>query len=175
MVVVFYSVHAPVPGQDPKRTNLSSGKPEAHQSIRMSLAGTNLPNELPLRVHHSHMRSRCAVARTSVNLLGSWPRFTSNFWRCSLPRNRKVGLGVLTPPPDLLDDHGRSRRGEDTASYPPRAVHGPYACPLVGSGGRPRTCPRIQSVQGLRKQIRERFESVGKSCGWVWVHGFKGR
>ena len=31
--------------------------------------------------------------------------------------NQQVGLGVLTPPPDLLDDQGRSRRGEDTAPY----------------------------------------------------------
>ena len=54
----------------------------------MSLAGTNLPNELPLRAHHSHVRSRCAAARTSVDLPGSWPRFTSEFWRCSLPMNR---------------------------------------------------------------------------------------
>src|SRR2546430_5001840 len=87
VVIVFYSVHATVPGQDPKRTNLSSGKPMAHQSTRMSLAGTNLPNELPLRVHHSHMRSRCAVTRTSVDLQGSWSQLTSNFWRCPLPMN----------------------------------------------------------------------------------------
>src|SRR6266516_4184932 len=36
----------------------------AHQSMRVSLAGTNLPNEPPAkRAHHSIMRSRCAVAR----------------------------------------------------------------------------------------------------------------
>src|SRR5205823_1322190 len=83
------SVHTTVPGQGPKRTNLSSGKPEAHQSIRMSLAGTNLPNELPFRVHHSTVRSRCAAMRTNVNLPGSWPRFASKFWRFSLPMNRR--------------------------------------------------------------------------------------
>ena len=47
----------------------------------------------------------------------------------ALSMNQKVRLGVLTPPPDLLDDHGKSRRGEDTAPYPPREVHGPNARP----------------------------------------------
>src|SRR5439155_24783506 len=74
VVIVFYSVHATVPGQDPKRTNLSSGKPMAHQSTRMSLAGTNLSNELSLRTRHSTVRSRCAAARTTVDLQGSWPQ-----------------------------------------------------------------------------------------------------
>ena len=52
----------------------------------------------------------------------------------ALHMKRKVGLGVLTPPPDLLDDHRKSRRGEDTAPYPPRAAHGSNARPMVGGG-----------------------------------------
>ena len=34
---------------------------------------------------------------------GSWSQCASECWRWRLPTNRKVGLGVLTPPPDLLD------------------------------------------------------------------------
>jgi len=66
----------------------------AHHSLRMSLAGTNLTNELPLRVHHSLMRSYCAAARASVDLPGSWLRFTSQFRE--VPPNhalQRTGLG----------------------------------------------------------------------------------
>ena len=94
LVEVFSTVHATVPGQDPKRTSLSSRKPEAHQPIRMSPAGTNQPNELPLQARQSTVRSRCAGARTNGNPSGSWPRFASNRGRFSLPLNlylRKMG------------------------------------------------------------------------------------
>src|SRR5439155_211673 len=121
VVIVFYSVHATLPGQDPKRTNLSSGKPMAHQSTRMSLAGTNLPNELPLRVHHSHMRSRCAVTRTSVDLQGSWSQLTSNFWRCPLSMNRPFVLvlvrELVLDRPTWFRGRGRERERERLGSW----------------------------------------------------------
>ena len=52
--------------------------------MRMSLAGTNLSNEQPLRARHSAMRSRCAGTRTKATLAGSWSQ-------CALNR-----LGVRT-------------------------------------------------------------------------------
>ena len=46
--------------------------------------------------------------------------------------------GCPHPAAGLVECHGWSRRGEDTAPYPPRAVHGPNARPMAGGGGSPR-------------------------------------
>ena len=55
---------------------------------------------------------------------GSWFQCASDGWKWRLPTNRKVGLGVLTPPPGMLDTSDWPRRGEDTQPYPPLAVQG---------------------------------------------------
>jgi len=81
--------HIAVPGRDSTYTILSSGKPEAHQSIRMSPTGTNLPNERSFRTHHSTGRSCCATMWTDIDLPGSWPQCASKIRRFSLPMNRR--------------------------------------------------------------------------------------
>ena len=89
--------HIAVPGRDPTKTNLSSGKPKAHQSMRMSPAGTNLSNELSLRTHQRTVRSRCAAMWTGEYLPGSWSQCVSKFWKTRLSMNRKGRAGSPLP------------------------------------------------------------------------------
>ena len=62
-----------MPGQDPKRPNLSSGKLKAHQSMHMSLAGTNLSNEQPetgrVIALSGHAARRCGRQVCSIRFM----------------------------------------------------------------------------------------------------------
>jgi hypothetical protein len=70
-----------------RKNKSSQREAQAHQAIRVSLTGTNLPNELPWKVPQRTLRSCCAAARTPDTLSGSWPRCASNRWRSKLPMN----------------------------------------------------------------------------------------
>jgi len=83
----------------------------------MSLAGTNLSNELPLRVHQSTVRSRCAVARTHFDLHGSWSQHTSEIGG---PTSPWTWSWKCPPHPGPLPPEG----GEGDCSF---SVHGPDA------------------------------------------------
>src|SRR6185295_18871966 len=78
IVLPLHSVRARCPAMDLKEQIFPAGSPKAHQSIRVSMAGTNLSNELPLRAHQSFVRSYCADARTNATLPGSWHRCASD-------------------------------------------------------------------------------------------------
>src|SRR5438046_7433984 len=71
--MIAEAVRSAVPGQDPKRPNLSSGKLKAHQSMHMSLAGTNLSNEQPetgrVIALSGHAARRCGRQVCSIRFM----------------------------------------------------------------------------------------------------------
>jgi len=89
-------VRSPVPGQEPERTKLSSGKPKAYQAIRLSLAGTILPNEH----FHKCITAKCGHAarlRGLTESIGFMVPMRARFWDLGLPTGSG---GNVAPLPD---------------------------------------------------------------------------